>query len=220
MASEYEFNYNRKIKSKKGFLYKIWLPLARFVISLQYKCVEIQGKENIPKEGGFIMSPNHISNFDAITIGANGVRDLHFMTKTEHFEHWYTRYIISFFNGFPIKRGAADRTALEYAFRVVKEGHILCIFPEGTRSKNFERPEKGKSGIAMIAREAQADVMPVSLHRIGTAGKRSKLVIRFGEIIKYEDLGFTDAGSHSELRTSTKLIMERIGELWDMDDAK
>jgi len=220
MAREYEFNYNQKIKSKTGFKYNLWMPLAHFVISLQSNDVEIYGKENIPKEGGFIMSPNHISNFDPITLGANGVRDLHFMTKAEHFDHWYTRYIISYFNGFPVKRGVADRTALEYAFRVVKEGHILCIFPEGTRSKTFERPEKGKPGVAMIAREAKADVMPVSIHKIITNGKRSKLVIRFGKIIKNEDFGFTEAGSHSELRTATKLIMERIGELWDMDDVK
>ncbi len=220
MAKSYEFNYDKKIKSKKGFAYKFWMPLARFVISLQSRRVEFHGRENIPKEGGFIISPNHISNFDPITIGANGVRDMHFMTKTEHFEHWYTRFIIAWFNGFPIKRGSADRSAVDYAIRIVKEGHVLCIFPEGTRLKTQERPEKGKNGVAMIARKAKSDVMPVSIKRIRMGKRGYKTVIRFGEIIKYEDFGFTEAGGSSEIRAATKKIMERIGELWDMDDAK
>lgn len=220
MAKEYEFNYDKKIKSKKGFSYNVWMPLAKLVISLQSKKVEFYGSENIPKEGGFIMSPNHISNFDPITIGANGVRDLHFMTKSEHFEHWYTRHIISFFNGFPVKRGAVDRSAIDYAIRVVDEGHVLCVFPEGTRSKTKERPEKGKPGVAMIAKQAKADVMPVSVRRIPINDKQFKTVVRFGEIIKYEDLGFTQEGKTSEVRVATRIIMERIGDLWDMGDAK
>ena len=95
------------------------------------------------------------------------------------------------------------------------------IFPQGTRDKEHGRPEpeSAKAGIALIAREAKSDVLPVSIHRESSNSvKRAKLVIRFGEVIPFEELGFTEGETKSrELRTATKLIMERIGELWDKD---
>ncbi|MEG0979632.1 MAG: lysophospholipid acyltransferase family protein [Oscillospiraceae bacterium] len=220
MAKDYNFDYNKKIKSKKGFSYKFWVPLAHFITFCKFKEIKMYGLENMPLDGGFILAPNHVSWFDPITIGANGKRDMHFMTKDEHFSHWYMRILLPFFNGFPVNRGGADKSALEYAIRVVKEGHILCIFPEGTRSKTYDRPKKGKSGVALIAREANADVMPVSIHREITDKNRPKIIVRFGEMIKHEELGFSETIVRSELKCATNLIMERIGELWDKDDVK
>lgn len=219
MSKDNVFNYNRKIRSKKGFELSFWIPLAKFLTFCRFRKVKFYGIENIPREGGFIMAPNHISGYDPITIGSINVRDIHFMTKHEHYEHWYMRLILPYFNGFPVNRGGSDKSALEYAIRVVKEGHILGIFPEGTRTPDYGKPIKGKSGVALIAREANADVLPVSIYRIPTDKKRCDIVIRFGEMIKNEELGFTEEAKRSELKFATNLIMERIGELWELKDS-
>ncbi|MDR0315133.1 MAG: 1-acyl-sn-glycerol-3-phosphate acyltransferase [Oscillospiraceae bacterium] len=218
MGKQVKYNYNKKIKSK-GISYYFWLPLARFLPHIKFRRVIRCGTENIPKEGGIILASNHISGFDPITVGGSGGRDLHFMSKIEHFENWYSP-LLRVFNGFPVNRGNTDKSSVEYAIRVVKEGHVLGMFPEGTRSKTFEKPVKGKSGVALIAREARADVLPISLYKVQRDKKWSDLIVRYGEVIKYEDFGFTDEKKSRELKDATKKIMGEIGKLWEQGDAK
>lgn len=220
MSKCYEYDFERKIKSKKGFKLKKWIPLAKFIVNRSFNNVEVHGLENIPNEGGFIMAPNHVSNVDPITIGAAGIRDMHFMCKKERFEQWYLVPLLLYFNGFPVDRGSSDRKSLKYAIRVLKEGHVLCIFPEGTRSKTFEKPTTAKPGIAIIAREAKSDILPVSIKRVKINDKKSNIIVRYGKLIKYEDLGFSEKRVNKELREATNTIMERIGELWEMDSAE
>ena len=113
--------------------------------------------------------------------------------------------------------------SLEYAFRVLNEGHCLLVFPEGTRDKTRSRPkvENAKAGVALIARETKANVVPMSVYRGPTVkGKKDKYVIRLGEVIPFEELGLGDKPKSKELKAATNLIMERIIELWDKDGQK
>ena len=68
----------------------------------------------------------------------------------------------------------------------------------------------------MIAKEAKTDVLPVSIYTSDNMKKGTKLTIRFGEIIPYEKLGFTEDGSREELKTCAKYIMDEIIKLWEM----
>ncbi len=217
----YNYNYNRELKERKLF-YAILLPIADIILGKNKYKMEVYGLENIPKKGGFIIAGNHFSGWDPITVAyaIKGKRQLFFMAKDEFFHTFYTKYPLLLLNGFPIKRGTADRSSLDFAIRVIREGFGLLIFPQGTRDKEHKRPEKGKSGVALIAREAKADVIPVSLHRESDDNvKRPRLIIRFGEKIPYADLGFTEGEVKSrELKNATKLIMQKIGELWDKDE--
>ena len=80
---------------------------------------------------------------------------------------------------------------------------------------------EAKGGIALLARETKADVIPVSIYRSPKVeGKKDKYVIRFGEVIPYGELGLGDKPKSKELRSATQLIMDKIGELWDKDGAK
>ena len=137
------------------------------------------------------------------------------MGKKELFEKPVIRKILAKANGFPIVRGGADKEALNYAIRVVKEGHILGIFPEGTRSKDF-KPARAKSGVAVIAKEAKADILPVSIYNCDEMKKGTKLTIRFGEVIPYEKLGITEDGPKEEVREAAKTVMAEIVKLWGM----
>lgn len=214
----YVFDYKAEIKDKTGFNARFWFSIARFVTWCKFGKVTFIGRENIPQEGGFIMAANHVSGFDPITVGSRAGRDMHFMCKIEHYDKWYLRIILPFFNGFPVNRGKSDKESVEYAIRVVKEGHILCIFPQGTRDMEYNKPVRGKSGVGLIAREAHSDVLPVSIHRPKGDKFRNKLIVRYGKPIKYEELGITDSGNSRELHNATAVIMSRIGDIWELDE--
>lgn len=205
------FDYS-KVKDEEA-LYDNLRPIGKKIINCLYD-VQYIGKENIPQEGGFIIASNHVKALDPIYI-ALGVEDrqIHFMGKKELFEIPIIKSLFKKANAFPIVRGGADKEALDYAERVVKEGHILGIFPEGTRSKDY-KPARARSGIGLIAKEAKADILPVSIYNCDNMKKGTKLTIRFGEIIPYEKLGFTEDGPREEVRECAKFIMSEIVKLW------
>ncbi len=201
------------IKEEK--LYDRLRPIGKILENLFYK-VEYTGLENIPKEGGYIIASNHMHALDPLFI-AIGVEDrqLHFMGKKELFENAFTKFCLSKVNGFPIVRGGADTEALNYAIRIVKEGYILGMFPEGTRSKDH-KPGRAKSGVAMIAKEAKADILPVSIYSSDDMKKGTKLTVRYGEVIPYEKLGFTEENNREEVKECAKFVMSEIVKLWEM----
>ena len=206
------FDYSVITESKA---YETLRPLGERITNMLYK-VEYVGLENIPAEGGFILASNHMKALDPLFI-AMGIKDrqLHFMGKKELFENPITKWALTKVNGFPIVRGGADKEALDYAIRIPQEGHILGIFPEGTRSKDF-KPARAKRGIALIAKEAKADILPVSIYSADQMKKGTKLTIRFGELIPYEKLGFTEEGSKEEQKNCAKFVMDEIVKLWEM----
>lgn len=206
------FDYSTIKESK---IYDKLRPVGKTIVKMLYK-VEYVGLENIPKEGGVILASNHVDALDPVFIGiAIEDRQLHFMGKKELFENPVTKWALSKLNGFPIVRGGADTEALDYAIRIPKEGHILGIFPEGTRSKTF-KPARAKSGIGLIAKEAKANILPVSIYTSDDMKKGTKLTIRFGEVIPYEKLGLSEEASREEIKNCAKFIMEEITKLWEM----
>lgn len=206
------FDYS---KITEGNLYEVMRPVGKFLENMLYK-VEYVGEENIPENGGFILASNHVNALDPVFI-ALGMkkRQLHFMGKKELFENPVIKFFLSKLNGFPIVRGGADSEALNYAIRLVKEGYVLGIFPEGTRSKDY-KPAKAKSGVAVIAKEAKADILPVAIYTSDDMKKGTKLTIRYGELIPYESLGINEESSRTEIKECAQNVMGEITKLWEM----
>lgn len=206
------FDYS---KITEGNLYEVMRPVGIALEKMLYK-VEYVGTENIPENGGFILASNHVNALDPVFI-ALGMkkRQLHFMGKKELFENSFTKFFLSKLNGFPIVRGGADSEALNYAIRIVKEGYVLGMFPEGTRAKDY-KPARAKSGVAVIAKEAKADILPVAIYTSDDMKKGTKLTIRYGEIIPYEKLGINEDSSREEIRGCAQNVMEEIKKLWEM----
>lgn len=207
------FDYNAEIKDSATFT-KLF-PIGKKLLKKMYD-IEYVGLENIPMEGGYIVASNHINAIDPaiIALGMEG-RQPHFMGKKELFENPVIKCFLTKLNGFPIVRGSADSEALNYAVRVVKEGHVLGIFPEGTRSKDY-KPARAKRGVSMIAHKANAAVLPVSIYNSDEMKKHSKITVRFGELIPYENLGISEEASKEELKEAAKTIMGEIVKLWEM----
>ena len=104
-------------------------------------------------------------------------------------------------------------SALNFGADIIKEGKIMGMFPEGTRSKDG-KPMRAKSGIALIASLSEADIVPAAIVCDGKVKLFSKVTVIYGEIIPYEDLKITGE-ARGELRKVAALIMEKITKLWE-----
>jgi 1-acyl-sn-glycerol-3-phosphate acyltransferase len=191
------------------------------VISAIYLRLEVIGIENVPGQGGVILASNHPSDSDSFILGAAIGRQLHTMGKEELFRRRFVELFLKKLNAFPAKRERINKESIRIAVGILKEGHILAMYPEGTVSKDGSL-QKPKSGTAFIALQAKAPVVPIAM--IGTfnvmpKGQRfprpHKVVIRFGKPLYFDNC--YDKPCNREVRQIvTAQIMSEIGMLLDM----
>jgi 1-acyl-sn-glycerol-3-phosphate acyltransferase len=122
------------------------------------------GRERIPRRGPLLVCGNHISTLDPPLVPAFLPRnDSWSMAKAEYFERSRLQtWIFTAFHAFPVVRHSADRAAIRRATAILREGHLLVLYPEGTRitSGGLHRPEPGAGFIAMLS---GAPVLPVAI---------------------------------------------------------
>lgn len=190
--------------------YRIFRGFFRIIFSLVFRW-QVIGREHIPKEGPVILCANHISLWDPPLLGSGIERMVNFMAKEELFRIPVIGFLITKFGAFPVKRGAGDRAAIRTTLKLLEEGKVLGIFPEGTRSKTGEVGE-GMPGTAMFALKSQATVIPVAI--IGPYRPFRPIKIVYGDPLDLTDL--REARSSADtLQQATDLIMQRIRELRD-----
>lgn len=162
--------------------------LVKFICTLIIKIIfriNVEGKENFPKEGPVILYSNHKSMWDPIIIGCVIDRPIFFMAKSELFRYPVFGLILKNINAFPVKRGAPDRKAIRRALEILSENKVLGIFPEGTRSKadGLLKPEPG---IALIAVKSKNSILvPVAIkgsYKIG-----SNIDVKIGNGINFSE---------------------------------
>ena len=186
-----------------------WVTRALF--ALLYK-IRIEGRENIPREGGALVVCNHRFLKDPVVLAhAIPRRQLFFMSKAEWFDNKPFGFLLGMLGVFPVNRGAGDMTAVNHAVELVKEGRLVGSFPEGTRNRSGG-PMRPKSGAAFIARQTGADVLPCALLFGERRGFRARITVKIGPVIPYGELGFEGEGRAS-LHRASKLIAGRINAL-------
>ncbi len=188
-------------------------PVLKVFLNILYK-VEFEGLENIDRNDGFIIAPNHVTELDPFFVGMASKRRFRFIAKSELFKNPVLNKVMTQFNAFPVVRGIGDKRALNFAIELVRRGEILCIFPEGTRSPDGT-PKEAKSGVGYIARYTGADIIPTAIYMEDKDKKGSKVIVNFGEAFKYEDMGFTDNGKTSENKAVARKTMDMITTLWE-----
>ena len=117
------------------------------VIVFRVKCV---GQENIQNKGAYIICANHTSNWDAPILVSNLKRKVYVMAKAELFKNKFIKWFGDKCCVFPVKRGMRDIESIKYSLKLLKDGEILVIFPEGTR-KGLEKNGKAQNGVAYMA---------------------------------------------------------------------
>ena len=153
----------KKVKRKGSRGYRIVYGLLAGIVGFLFG-YKVINQERERDEGGYIVCGNHVSATDAIALCyAFRKNQVCFMGKKELWEVAILRPILDGLGGFPVDRGASDTSALRTAVNILKEGDILGIFPEGTRSKG---PVCGPfmKGSIKLATKPGVPIVPVSMN--------------------------------------------------------
>lgn len=159
--------------------YSIAKGIVSFFLIFVFR-LKRRGVENVPAEGGVILAFNHRSYWDPVVAAITSKRPLHFMAKAELFKNSVFGGLIKSLGAFPVSRGRNDIGAIKAAMKILRNGEVMLIFPEGGRIKNGKKV-KAKAGVACIAQMAQVPVVPVNIS--GEYKWMQKITVTYGEPI-------------------------------------
>lgn len=168
-----------------SFWYSLIRGIARF-----YYCflcgVRIEGIDNYPRNENFILLANHRSAADPVAVGAvfKDV-EIYFLAKDSLFRYPVFGWLLKKIHAIPLRRGESDLGAMRTALKVIADGHVLGIFPEGTRNHDAAMKEI-QGGIALLALKTKVPVIPV-VHK-GRYRPFGNLRISIGKPVPLEDL--------------------------------
>lgn len=184
----------------------------------------VEGLENVPKSGPFIVAPNHLSFFDSVIVQALTPRPVSFFAKAEYFtgKGVKGKLMKTFFesvNSIPVERGeqAASVQALKTLLDILDRNEGVGIYPEGTRSRDGLL-YRGRTGVGWLALTTGAPVVPVGIigtEKLQPAGKKTftpaRFTLRYGKALHFEKTGPEHSGPAR--RAVTDAIMDAIAEL-------
>jgi len=170
-----------------------WVMRALFIVFFRlFGSWEVSGHGHVPEAGAVLITPNHLSFLDPPLVGCALRRPGWFMAKAELFKIPGLRWLIRGMHAYPVKRGVPDRASLKQTLAYLKNGEIVCVFPEGTRSVTGELGPV-EMGIGMLAVKTGAPVVPVGIRgtdrmlpRDAKRLYRAKIRIRFGPVLQLE----------------------------------
>ena len=187
--------------------------------------ISIEGAvDEIPREGPLIIAANHASNFDAPVVGAWLIprlgRRIHWLGKRELFAWPIVGWIAANGGVHPVDRDSADVEAFRLASRILDEGHVLFVFPEGTRSPDGALQE-ARDGVAMLALRSGAPIVPIGIagsNRVWPKGQRlphpgGRVTVRVGRPFRPADELPPGTDRKTAKGLATRLIMGRIAAL-------
>lgn len=203
-----------KAKYNKTF-YKVLKGVAS-VILWPFVRTKYTNRNNLPKEGRFIIAPNHISGLDPIVVGVGQKRAIRFMAKAELFKSPFVSWLLTKLGAFPVERGKGDWDSINNAKNMIDNGDALGIFIEGTRSKSGEL-QRPKSGAVLLAYQMNCSIIPVSVtYRTKKKHFFSRIYVSYGEPLTIKELGI-ESGSPKEYREASRILMEKIRIMWERD---
>ena len=178
----------------------------------------------IPSRGPVILAANHASNLDGVVLGAWLVpaipRRIHWLGKKELFDWPVLGWLAAHGGVHPVDRGGADVEAFRLAQRILDEGQVLLVFPEGTRSPDG-RLQQARDGVALLALRTNAPVVPIGLansDRVWPRGQTlphpgGRVTMRVGAPFRPADEFDPGVDRKTAKALTTDLIMRRIAEL-------
>lgn len=159
IPAEWRLSRRRKIKTLIFLTARLFVvPLLRLLIRFR-----IEGLEHVPRSGPALVAANHLHNADPVLIIAAFTRPVLFMAKKELFAVPLVRWFVRQSGAFPVDRGRPDRQALRQAEQLLREGMLVGIFPEGTRSVTggLQPPHPGIG--LLIRRNPDVPIIPVAI---------------------------------------------------------
>jgi 1-acyl-sn-glycerol-3-phosphate acyltransferase len=181
--------------------------LVRFLAPLR-----VYGADRVPDAGGVVVAANHFSWLDPGALGAASPRTLYYLAKVEAHRVQGLGQLIRAFGAIPVRRGESDREAVRTMRQIVRDGHALGMFAEGTRQRSGV-PGIVQPGAAMVAITENVPLVPAAIHgshewRIGNFRPVS---VAFGAPLTFEDLPRGGKG----YKEASREIEVKIHQLWE-----
>jgi 1-acyl-sn-glycerol-3-phosphate acyltransferase len=175
--------------------------------------IHVSGIESVPKRGGALIVSNHVGTIDPPLSGAVIQRtDVYFMAKSEHFSSGFKKWLFYGYHAFPVNRGTADRSALRHSTELLESGHMLVLYPEGTRGPALRRAHPGAG---FIAAHVAVPIIPMAvwgtervLPKGTTRPLREHVQLRFGEPFR-----LPEQSGRRDHQADADYMMERIAAL-------
>ena len=149
---------------------------------------KVEGLQHVPSSGPAILASNHLAVMDSFFLPLVVRRRITFLAKAEYFtgtglKGWLSRWFFTAVGQVPIDRANADaaQAALDTAERVLGQGKLLGMYPEGTRSPDG-RLYKGKTGLARLALQTGVTVIPVAMIGTNAVNPPGTTMLRFGRV--------------------------------------
>ncbi len=199
---------------KPSGLYRVVAVLTWPIVRLVYR-LRVRGLEHLPSGTGFVLSANHTSNFDPWSLGIPlfPQRYLRFMAKSELY-WWPLSLLLDAGGAFPVRRGQRDEEAIQRAVELCREGHVVVMFPEGTRRRKGLRKKweaRAHTGAARIALEAGVPLVPAGIRGTDRLARLAQLRVAYGPPIPLADLAGMDIAEAA--RIATDRLMAEIDRL-------
>ena len=192
-------------------IYRIFSPLVKRLWR-----IEAVGTENVPSCGA-ILASNHTAFSDVLVISQAAGRQVRYMAKKELFKTPLAP-LIKALGAYPVDRGGADVGSIRNTIRLVEDGELVGIFPQGHRYGGRDpRGTEIRSGVGMIAWHTKAPVVPVFLYnKRRKTGIFRKNIVTFGPPIDFSELGF-ERGGKTEYMNASRIIFDRICRMNEED---
>ena len=172
---------------------KMFLCLVTHIFyMIRFKLVyrlEVQGKENIPKDNSYIIAANHLSTLDPPLVCGVMNRGVAYMAKKELFENPFLRWWLDWLGAFAVDREKLGVSTIKTVMTIKKTGWVLGIFPQGTRQEPGEISNITK-GFASLAKSTKCGILPIGI--TGTQEVKrfpftGKIVVKIGKLSPYSD---------------------------------
>ena len=192
------------------------------VRAVAWLCFRYRVVGQVPKAGGFLVAANHASYFDIPLLGCGMWRRAWYLGRSDLFPVPGLNGILQWLGWIPLKLGRLDRKAFDKAVALIKQGNVVVIFPEGSRSLDGRLGE-AKAGLGMIVAQTDCPVVPAYLDGtfevLPIGSKRPRfhpVTVRFGEPLNFPKPG-QEGENKKFYQEVSRTVMERIAALGEVE---
>ena len=185
-------------------LYRILRSLAILLFKLFFR-IEVEGKDKVPKEGGFILASNHLSFLDPVVLGLASPRRLYFLARNDLFTNKLFSSFIKKLGAVPLKREKPDITAMRTALKIIKNNCPLVIFPQGTRGQLM----RSKPGVGFLFKRTHVPIITAKIYGTDRALPKGARMIRFKKIKVFFDR-IDNLEKEDDYRKVSLRVLEKI----------